>query len=131
MLIIRMLIMCSSICYANQLVYDANNQFLGELMDIENDNNIQVLKDNYLIEIVVDQYADHQYATVKHLYEFLYLSEDCTGQTYIRYYHFLPKLFFNPTEIIFMPLIIQGIALISQNLTLIHLIMNVANRTQC
>lgn len=93
-----MLIMCSSICYANTLVYDANNQFLGELMDLENNNNIQVLKDNYLIEIVVDRYADHQYATVKHLYEFLYLSEDCTGQTYIRNYHFLPKIFYNPTE---------------------------------
>jgi hypothetical protein len=97
-LIISVLLLYSSICYANKLVYDANNQYLGELMEIENRENLQVLKDNYLIAIVVDRYADHQYATVKHSYEFLYLSEDCTGQKYIRFYHFLPKLFYDPSE---------------------------------
>ncbi|ETR67958.1 MAG: hypothetical protein OMM_11034 [Candidatus Magnetoglobus multicellularis str. Araruama] len=68
-LIISVLLLYSSICYANKLVYDANNQYLGELMEIENRENLQVLKDNYLIAIVVDRYADHQYATVLVLYQ--------------------------------------------------------------
>ncbi|KPA13817.1 secreted protein [Candidatus Magnetomorum sp. HK-1] len=87
----------SSICYAEKSVYDAKNQYLGELI-LLGDFSTTVKNENYLIKIIVDQYTDQPYASVDYLSVTSHISENCSGQKYSRFYNFMPKLYYHPLD---------------------------------